>query len=101
MATRRKIHHKKRMTIPLAVVAGFLPLGLDVFNQLKAGEWEQASNVLQHNLIGVNPWSGKWDTQGFNHGLYPIVGGFAVHWMANKIGLNRMIARTGIPLIRI
>jgi hypothetical protein len=101
MSTKRKIHHKQKMTIPLAVVAGFMPLGIDVAHQLQAGEWEQAGYVLQHNLIGVNPWTGKWDTQGFSHGLYPILGGFGVHWIANKVGINRMLSQMRIPLIRI
>ena len=94
-------HRKKSFTLPLAVVAGFMPLAVDVGTQLKAGAWSQAGNVMTHNLTGYNPWSGKMDTQGFSHGLYPILAGFGVHKLASMVGLNRLIARSGIPFLRI
>ena len=102
MATKQKRHHKKPgITIPLAVVAGFLPIGLDVGQQIKNGDWNEAGNVMVHNLLGINRWNNKWDTQGFSHGLYPIAAGFGVHWLASKLGVNRAIAKAHIPFIRI
>ena len=98
---RRVVRRSHKMTIPVAVFAGFLPLASDVGVQLKQGNWMQAANVMEHNVIGVNPWSGKWDTQGFSHGLYPIALGFGVHILAGKLGVNRMLGRMRIPIIRI
>ena len=31
----------------------------------------------------------------------PIALGFAVHWMASKFGVNRMLGRAKVPIIRI
>jgi hypothetical protein len=52
------------------------------------------------NRFGYN------DTLGFHpyllkYGTMPLLAGFAVHWLANKIGMNRAIARAGIPFVRI
>lgn len=103
MATKLKRRHgKRKMTIPLAIVGGFIPLAVDVGTQIQGGSWKQAFWVVEHNLTGINQWNGsKFDTQGFSHGLYPIAAGFGIHWLAQKLGINRMIAGSGIPLIRI
>jgi len=104
---KRKSHsvrRKSRFSIPIAVVAGFFPLASDVYYLgLKQEKPLQATaNILQHNLIGFNPWNaGKWDAQGFQHGLYPILMGFVLHILAGKLGLNRLLARSGIPLLRV
>lgn len=98
---RRVARRSHKLTIPVAVFAGFLPLASDVGVQIGQGDWLQAGQVLEHNLIGVNPWNGKWDTAGFKHGLYPIALGFVVHIIASKLGVNRMLARARVPFIRI
>jgi hypothetical protein len=93
--------HKKSRTISLAVLAGMAPLAIDVGIQVKNGDIKQAGQVLVHNLVGYNPWTNKFDIAGLYHGLFPIAAGAAVHKVAGMLGLNRMIASAGIPLVRI
>ncbi|GAH98844.1 unnamed protein product [marine sediment metagenome] len=40
-------------------------------------------------------------TEYMKHGLYPFLGGALLHKAANRLGVNRAIARSGIPWIRI
>lgn len=96
---KEKTHHKKPgMTIPLAIVAGFaVPV---------AGVFQLGGMTLQDKVTTVGRWMTGFDRAGFHpdalkNGLYPVLGGFAVHWFANKIGINRAMARARIPLIRI
>lgn len=100
---RSVTRRRAKTTIPLAVVAGFLPLGLDVGAQLQSGNWKSAGQVMVHNLLGLNLFGGgnNFDSQGFAHGIYPIALGFGAHWAASKLGVNRVIARARIPLLRI
>jgi hypothetical protein len=100
---RIAIHHKKKQfTLSLAVVAGFAPLAIDVGTQIKNGNFSEAGRVAVHNLAGYNYWSNTWDMDGFKHGLFPILAGFLVHkFIGGNLGINRMLARAGIPIIRL
>jgi hypothetical protein len=94
--------HRKKFELPLAVLAGFVPLATDLYCQIKDGNIKETGKVLVHNTIGFNSWSGKWDADGLKTGLFPIAAGFLVHWLiGSKLGVNRMLARTGVPFIRI
>jgi hypothetical protein len=105
MAKRHIKHTKKKFTIPLAIVAGFVPAGMDIYNNMPNFN----NNVLASGahtvagLIGYDTVGKKYVglSQAKSAGLYPIILGFGAHWAAQKFGVNRMIARAGIPLIRI
>lgn len=102
MATRNFRRVKKKFTLPLAIVAGFIPAGMDIYNNRGMGVPQSAAHTIA-GLIG-------WDTVGNSYvgwnqakaaGAPGIAIGFGVHYLASKLGINRMIARAGIPLIRI
>lgn len=90
----------KKFTIPVAVAAGFVP-----------GLWRVWSH--RHNLstitneagrvyLGYDSYTGAWDLGLMRFGTMPIILGFLVHWLVgNKLGVNRMLARAGIPVIRL
>ena len=103
MVKRNSSRRKVLLSLPVAVVAGFMPLAVDVGTQIKAGEWQQAGYVLEHNIVGINPWNqNKWDMEGLKRGLFPILLGFAVHrFIGGSLGLNRALARAGVPILRI
>ena len=96
---------KPKFTLPLAVVGGFLPIATFAYNQVKSGG---VSN-LQYVTKRLIPWDkdanggkGAFNTQYLGQGLYPIILGWLVHWLVgSKLGVNKMLTRAGVPLIRI
>jgi hypothetical protein len=96
---------KKHFTIPLAVVGGFLPFASWTYGTIRAdGHWNGFSTWAKYapkRFIPINE-SGKFDASKLSVGILPILLGFAVHrWVGGKMGVNRMMARAGIPLIRL
>jgi len=96
---------KRKMTIPLAVVAGFLPLGVDVYNSIKGQRPQDIPNTIVNDLTGFNivdPYHPQWQFAGLKRGLVPIVTGLAIHkFVGGSLGINRMLGNAGIPFIRI
>lgn len=98
--TRKKSHRRsKKITIPLAVVAGFLPGALRLKNHMTSFQdfGQEASRIF----LGYTPSDGTFKPQLMTYGTLPIVIGFVAHYAANKFGLNRVLARANIPFIRI
>jgi len=96
---------KKKMTIPLAIVAGFLPLGVDVYNSIKGGRPQDIPNTIVNDLTGFNivdPYHPQWQFVGLKRGLIPITAGMAIHkFVGGSLGINRALASAGVPFIRI
>lgn len=86
------------MHIPLAVVAGFIPLGAGMWSR-KADPANLGKYVLG-SLTGYVPGAG-FNTQYMTEGALPILAGFTAHWLAGRLGINRMLGRARVPLIRI
>lgn len=103
MAKKRAIRRKAAgMTIPVAAVAGFLPLAGVMVTSFKQGGVELAGNNLVSNLTGYDIPSKTWSMDYMRKGTIPIVAGLLAHKIiGQKLGVNRMLARAGVPLIRI
>lgn len=106
MVVRPQKRHKKQFTIPLAVVAGFIPLGNDVYRAIQRGQPETIPNTLLRGMTGYDPLAGpnwgEWKLEYMKSGLLPILGGFAVHRVVGGwFGVNRALGAAGIPFIRI
>ena len=97
MARRNKRYAKRKMTIPLAVVAGFIPPIIGVWN--RRTDPVMAGNYLLAGFTGID--NGRFNPAALRQGALPVLGGFIAHTIASKMGINRAIARAGIPLIRI
>lgn len=96
--TRRK---KRAFTIPMAIVAGIAPTGIKVW-EARGGGMSGMAREAGRILTGFDFWTGQWIPGAMRYGLWPMVGGYAVHWLlGQKLGMNRAIARTGLPIIRI
>lgn len=94
-------HRRVKMTIPMGIVAGFVPLSISVWNVRDQG-FAQIGSTLSKRLTGYDPETAKWNFADMRCGTLAIIGGFLVHWLVgSKLGINRMLGRTGIPLIRI
>lgn len=107
MAKKSKNHRKAKMTLPLGVVAGFVPLTYTTYKHFQwngMGGEEGAADVFVRSLTGFSPntaYGRVWEFKRMMWGLIPILGGLAVHKVAGALGVNRAIARAGIPFIRI
>lgn len=94
-------HHKPKTTISVAMIAGLVPMALDLKSAYAV---DGMAAVVSHvglctvGYDGVNPWNPRHAIRK----LYgPLLMGVLVHKVASKLGVNRMIARAGIPLFRI
>lgn len=94
---KRAVRSKAKMTIPLSVVAGFVPVAVGVWNRRSSGQ--AVADYLQSSFTGVS--NGQFSFANLRTGLLPIVAGFGVHMIASKLGINRAIARAKVPFIRI
>lgn len=89
-------------TIPIAVVAGLIPAGSTLMSA-----YQQAGlpAVMQHASMmttGYDPTDGRIKIGYAVQKLYgPLAIGFIAHTLATKLGVNRMLSRAGVPLIRI
>lgn len=91
---------RKQFTLPLAVVAGLAPAAIDLWDHRNAGAQGFMAEVGRI-FTGWDYWSASWNPALMRWGTIPIVAGGLIHMGANKLGLNRMIARAGVPFIRI
>lgn len=95
----RRRHGKAKFTLPMAVVAGFVPVAVGVYN--RRGSPQAIGDYLQQGFTGITPGTGQFNLANLRIGLLPVLAGFLVHLIASKIGINRVIGRAGIPVLRI
>ncbi len=87
------------MTIPLATVAGFAPLVANVIGGFRVGGPEKALDNLSAGLTGYSFQAGIWSPlYALKWGIGPILMGAFVSKLASRFGVNRVLARTGLPL---
>ena len=103
MAKRAKVHRKKSFTLPIAVVAGFVPPAIDLLDTWRGtSEGPKAVAIEACRIFtGLDYWSMQWQPTRLKWGLFPVVGGVLVHKLANKLGVNRLLAQAGVPVIRV
>lgn len=95
---RARVSRKAKFTLPLAVVAGFVPVGMGLW--ANRGSVTGMANQLRSGFLGLNE-NGSFQWANLKGGLLPVGSGILVHMIAGKLGINRAIARAGIPFIRI
>jgi len=101
---RRGKHKSRRksMTVSVAMLGGFAPLGMELYHGYKEGGMKMAGNRLSMATTGVDtvggPWRGDYALSKF---YGPLLAGALAHKLANQIGVNRWLSRMKIPLLRI
>jgi len=101
-APKAKHHHKAGMTVPLGVVAGFMPLAMFAYDGFQYGGWTNVGHRLLAGLTGYNTTTHKFESVQLKNGLYPLLAGLAAHKIVGQwLGVNRMLAKAKIPFIRI
>lgn len=105
--SKKRVNRKPKFTIPIAVAAGFAP-GVSAIYAHRGngieGMTAEASRIYL-GWAGTNRF-GYNDTIGFHpyllkFGTLPILAGILVHKFAGRLGVNRMLSRAGIPIIRV
>ncbi len=96
MAKARAKHHRKAgMTVPLAVLAGFAPLGLGLIGAARrglAGDMAGASQEVVIRTTGYNMDNKTWNGGVFFQSYGPILAGLLVHKLAGRMGVNPALA---------
>jgi len=101
-ARRKGNHHKPKMTISLAMVGGFAPVVVDTINCVSRYGIKEAPHVFAYHFAGINTWDdNRFSFAVLMKGWTPIIAGIIAHKLANTLGINRTLARMGIPLVRI
>jgi len=90
-----------KMTIPLAVVGGVagMPAITLMINDIKAGAWEKIPAHMGE-IAGVTS-TGVFSFPLAQKNLMPLLAGALVHKAAGIVGVNRMLGRAKIPIIRV
>lgn len=104
MAKRAKKRRsgRKKMTIPLAVVAGFAPATVGTFSAFQAGGAEAGARELSRSMLGYDFGSGAFNFGWMWSGLFPVLmGAFVSRFVGGAMGVNRKLASMGVPLIRL
>lgn len=100
--SKKRSRSGKKFTLSLAAVAGFAPLGKAIYDDFKTGNGvSDVPYTLSAALTGYNMVDKKWHASHLMVGLVPISAGVLVHKIANKIGINRMLAQSGMPVLRV
>jgi len=99
---KKKHRRKARATLPLAVVAGFVPPARIIFAESQGGRGIEGGAVAASRIfLGYDSINARWDFQQLQYGFGPILMGFAIHKVAQMVGINRALASARIPFIRI
>lgn len=96
-AKRAGKRRKPKFTIPLAIVAGFIPGGVRLWNHRHSVE--DFSNEASRIYLGYTPWNGTWNLSLAMLGTGPIIGGMLVHkFVGGMLGVNKLLSRTRLPI---
>jgi len=98
---RSKSRGPRKMTLPLAIVGGLLPGGTAVVQTATTAGIAMAGRTAGLIYTGYDYTTGKWSISNMKLGLLPLAIGVMVHKAAGMLGINKAIASTGIPFIRI
>lgn len=101
MATKKgKRRGNGGIKLPLAVVAGFAPLAMNVYSVSGQGVQRMMWMGTQA-LTGYDTDAHKWWAPNLNKGATPILIGMFIHKLASRLGINRALGSMGIPVVRI
>ena len=99
--TKKKKRSKRGFKLSLAIVAGLLPGVTNVYDGFKEGGLKGAGDTASMVYLGYDPIQGDWRPSMMWMGLYPLALGLIIHKAAGMLGVNRMLANAGIPVVRV
>lgn len=100
--SKKKAKKRRGFTLPVAALAGVGVAVGHVIGAVKSSGLEKALRVqVPKSFLGYNPENGEWGAGYWSQGLGPMVLGFATHFLASKLGVNRMLGQARVPIIRV
>lgn len=97
----RRTWRRPKPTVSLAVVGGLMPLAARAIDGYKGNGLYGVGDAILSGLTGFSSFDKKWHADIMAGNLGPIVAGVVVHKVAGRLGVNRMLAKAGIPFVRI
>lgn len=101
MPKKKTYRRSSSFTLPLAPIGGFIGAEATqgIIRMLADGNIQEAIKFVPH-YAGVAS-DGVFSMDIAMKNWLPIGIGFAVHWVASKLGINRMLARYKVPIVRL
>ena len=102
MVKKKSRRRGNRFTLPIAIIAPIASnFATRTWPAIKDGRTDLALTRLTVDYTGYDPKENVWEVKYLKYGTLPLVLGAIVHGLASKMGINRAIARSGLPWIRI
>lgn len=97
---KRKHRRRRGFELPVAVVAGMLPGAWRVWEQ--RSDLNHITNEAGRVYLGYDSWTGQFGFDAMKWGTVPLILGLLVHkFVGGTLGVNRMLARARLPVIRL
>lgn len=103
MAKKKANPRRRRngITVPIAVVAGFIPGFYNVAEHTRLYGWRGGIKEMGRIYMAFDHTTGNWDWDWLKYGTIPILIGLLAHNLIGRgLGLNRALARARLPVIR-
>lgn len=85
--------------IPLGPILGLVPGVAWAAEPVQQGRtWDETWQRLVAGYTGYSYGEKRWSSFYLTKGLFPLMGGFLAHMIADKVGINRAIARFKLPV---
>ncbi len=101
MANKKKHRAKRKFTLPVAVIAGFLPGATASLSDFQQFGMKGAGTMIARRYIGFDNQTNRFIPNLMWGGTFPLILGLIVHKIAGLTGINRALANAGIPFVRI
>jgi len=100
---KKRRRRSNGMTIPIAPIAGFIPMIIRPVQNLMAGNIDMAFATFTYDTIGYDLPNKKWDAMKMVQNITPLIIGGLVHkYVGGKpLNINAALARAGVPFVRI
>jgi len=102
-SARRTVRRVARKTVvPIGIIAGMLPGVARTARFLQTQGPESAANEFMAIFSGYDTKTREFSVGNMKDGLFPLLAGIALHRVVGgMLGVNRMLAASRIPLLRI
>jgi len=99
---RRRSVARRMTTVPIGILAGMLPGVTRSFGVFQARGAQAGANEALAIYTGFDPQTRQWSVQNMAFGLLPLIAGLLLtRFVGGGLGINRLLGRARVPLIRI
>jgi len=101
LAKKGQVHRARSWTIPILPIVGIAaaPVTGYAIGYALQGDWVSAVKQLG-GFAGIRADNGQFNFGVLMQNMGPVVIGMVMHKLASKLGVNRMLASAGLPVIR-